>query len=105
MIPSLLFINNGLTSAEKPNWSKVVFFVGWYDVGKEVLEGLRGVKRVKNGFSHLRETNTVWYNPAVIDVDEMAQALKDAGTYLGTEKWSAFWGERVRYDHKSRRKF
>jgi hypothetical protein len=55
-------------------------------VGEEVLEGLKGVKLVNNGFRNFKETNTVWYDPAVIRVDEMEHALKDAGTYLGTEK-------------------
>jgi hypothetical protein len=33
-----------------------------------------------------KETNTVWYNPALINIDEMEKALKDAGTYLETVK-------------------
>lgn len=33
-----------------------------------------------------KETNTVWYNPALINIDEMEKALKDAGTYLETTK-------------------
>jgi hypothetical protein len=55
-------------------------------VGKEVLEGLQGIKRVKNGFRNFKEINTVWYDPAVIRIAEMEQALKDAGTYLGIAK-------------------
>jgi len=53
-------------------------------VGEEVLEGLEGVELVNNGFRDSTETNTVWYDPAVIRIDEMEKALKDAGTYLGT---------------------
>lgn len=55
-------------------------------MGEEALEGLQGVKLVNNGFRNFKETNTVWYNPAEISIDEMEQALKDAGTYLGTAK-------------------
>ena len=55
-------------------------------MGAEVLEGLKGIKRVENGFRNFREINTVWYDPAVIGVAEMEQALKAAGTYLGTAK-------------------
>jgi hypothetical protein len=53
-------------------------------VGQEALEGLKGVKRVEKGFHHLKEINTVYYNPAVITIEEMRTALKKAGTYLGT---------------------
>jgi len=55
-------------------------------VGEEVLEGLKGVELVNNGFHDFKETNTVWYDPAVIGIDQMEKALKDAGTYLGTAK-------------------
>ena len=53
-------------------------------MGEEVLEGLEGVELVNNGFRDSTETNTVWDDPAVIRIDEMEKALKDAGTYLGT---------------------
>jgi hypothetical protein len=43
------------------------------------------VKRVEKGFSYLKEINTVYYDPAVITVEEMVTALKNAGTYLGTD--------------------
>jgi hypothetical protein len=55
-------------------------------VGEEVLEGLKGVKLVNNGFGNFKETNIVWYDPAAINIYEMEQALKDAGTYLGIAK-------------------
>jgi hypothetical protein len=55
-------------------------------VGEEVLEGLKGVDLVNNGFQNATETNVVWYDPALISIDEMEKALKDAGTYLGTLK-------------------
>ena len=83
LIPILLFIGNVLSNAENPEWSKVVFFVSWYDVGEEVLEGLKGVDVVNKGFQNSTETNIVWYDPALINIDEMQKALEDAGTYLG----------------------
>ena len=52
-------------------------------MGKDVLEGLEGVKSVENGFRNFKEINTVWYDPAEIQISEMEQALKEAGTYLG----------------------
>ncbi len=55
-------------------------------MGKEVLEGLQGIKLVKNGFRNSKEINTAWYDPAEIRIAEMEQALKDAGTYLGIAK-------------------
>jgi hypothetical protein len=41
---------------------------------------------VNSGFDRDRftETNTVWYDPAIISRGEMQQALKNAGTYLET---------------------
>jgi hypothetical protein len=55
-------------------------------VGEAVLEGLKGVELVNNGFKNSKETNTVWYDPALISIDEMQKALKEAGTYLGTAR-------------------
>ena len=55
-------------------------------MGEEVLEGLKGVDVVNKGFQNFTETNIVWYDPALINIDEMEKALKDAGTYLGIAK-------------------
>jgi hypothetical protein len=41
---------------------------------------------VEKGFRGFRETNTVFYDPALITIKEMEKALKDAGTYRGTVK-------------------
>ena len=76
----------GVSLAQDAGTSKVIFSVKWYDVGKEALEGLKGVKRVEKGFRHFKEINTVYYDPAVITIEEMETALKKAGTYLGTDK-------------------
>jgi len=42
------------------------------------------VKRVEKGFRSYEEINTVYYDPAVITIEEMEAALKKAGTYVGT---------------------
>ena len=52
-------------------------------MGEEVLEGLEGVELVNNGFRDSTETNTIWYDPALIGIEKMADALKDTGTFLG----------------------
>jgi hypothetical protein len=53
-------------------------------VGKTALEGLKGIKDVEKGFKNLREINKVHYDPALITIEEMENALKRARTYLGT---------------------
>ena len=55
-------------------------------MGKATLEGLPGVKSVERGFRNAKEIDTVYYDPAVITVEEMEAALKKAGTYPGTVK-------------------
>ena len=44
------------------------------------------MKKVETGFRYFREIDTVYYDPAVITVEEMEKALKKAGTYRGTVK-------------------
>jgi hypothetical protein len=53
-------------------------------VSEEVLEGLKGVQRVNSHFIDPYEANTVWYDPALINIEQMEKALKDATVYLGT---------------------
>jgi hypothetical protein len=55
-------------------------------VGEDVLEGLKGVELVNSDYNGSNETNTVWYDPGLISIDDMEKALKEAGTYLGTEQ-------------------
>ena len=45
--------------------------------------GLPGIEHVSKGFQGHREINTVTYDPGRISADEMIDALKKAGTYLG----------------------
>ena len=86
LITALVWIGNVPASSENPNWSKAVFYVGWFDVGQDALEGLQGVKRVEKGFLNSKEINTVWYDSAEISIEELERVLKDAGTYQGTPK-------------------
>ena len=65
-----------VSPAEMSEVSKVVFYVGWYDIGKSALEGLKGIKRVEKGFRNLKEINTVYYDPILITIEEMEGALK-----------------------------
>ena len=78
-----LFSSYGISLAQDVGTSKVIFHVQWYDVGKEALEGLKGVKKVEKGFRYFKEINTVYYDPTIITIEEMERALKKAGTYLG----------------------
>lgn len=55
-------------------------------MGKRALDGLEGVKRVEKGWKNFKEINRVFYDPEVITLEEMEEALKDAGTYRGTAK-------------------
>ena len=86
LVPLLIITGNGLSNAKTPEWSRVVFYVQWYDVGKAALEGLKGVKSVEKGFHKFKEINTVFYDPALINIDEMEKSLKNAGTYLETRE-------------------
>lgn len=53
-------------------------------MSEEVLEGLSGVERVYSHYLDPHEANTVWYDPEVISVEQMEEALKDGAGYLGT---------------------
>ena len=55
-------------------------------MGEEVLEGLHGVALFDSDVRGYQEFHNVWYDPAVISVEEMEEALKDASTYLATER-------------------
>ena len=84
----LLLVTGSIFSnaEEKTGVSKVVFYVAWYDAGKAALEGLQGVIKVEKGFRGFKEINTVSYDPTLITIKEMEEALKKAGTYQGTVK-------------------
>lgn len=38
---------------------------------------------IEKGFRGFREINTVTFDPSVVTVDEMIEALRQAGTYRG----------------------
>ena len=82
----IIFAGYGVLHADQEDLSTAVFFVTWYDVGQAALEGLDGVKKVTKGFRSFKEINTVYYDPAVITIEEMEAALKKARTYRGTAK-------------------
>ena len=82
----LLFVVSSSLKAQEPYGSAVTFYVQWYDVGKKALEGLEGINKVTRGFRGFREINTAYYDPAVVTVEEMENALKKAGTYRGKVK-------------------
>ena len=55
-------------------------------MGEEVLEGLKGVELFDSDVRGYQELHNVWYDPAVTSEQAIEQALKDAATYMGTEK-------------------
>ena len=87
MIIALVYISGNLTFAGQTELdSKVTFTVQWYDVGKAALEGLAGVHKVEKGFRGSKEINTVYFDPDLITIEKMQDALKEAGTYVGIFK-------------------
>jgi len=50
-------------------------------MGAAALEWLKGVEK---GYRYFEEINTVYYDPAIITIEEMEMALKKAGTYIRT---------------------
>ena len=63
--------------------SEATFYVHWYSVGASALEGLDGVTDVTKGFRGSKEINTVTYDPEKVSVEQMTEALEEAGTYRG----------------------
>jgi hypothetical protein len=41
---------------------------------------------LKKGFHNFKEINTVYYEASIITIEEMEDALRKAGTYLGIVK-------------------
>ena len=75
-----------LVAEDKQTETKVVFYVYCFDVGHTALKDLKGVHKVLKGIKNSREINTVYFDPEVITVKQMEEALKKAKTYRGTEK-------------------
>jgi len=76
--------SEGAAFAQEEGQSKVVFKVKCYDDGKTALQGLKGITRIETGFHYLHETDTVYFDPTMITVEEMEAALKKAGTFVET---------------------
>lgn len=53
-------------------------------MSEEVLDGLKGVERVYSHFLDSHEANTVYYDPALTNIENIENALKDGAGYLGT---------------------
>ena len=95
----IIIINAKLPSEDEDReLAKAVFYVAWYDVSEEVLDGLEGVERVYSHFLDSHEANTVWYDPALIKIEQMENALKDGGGYLGTVNWIMIWDQTLILD-------
>jgi hypothetical protein len=73
-----------LAEEQDKGTGKAVFKVNCYDEGKSALQGLRGIQRIETGFHYVHETDTVYYYPKKITIEEMETALKKAGTYVET---------------------
>ena len=83
----MVFLSNVLSEGQNSDLAGAEFLVSWFDVGEEVLEGLKGVELVNSGYHGSMETNAVLYDPALIRVDQIENVLKETGIYLGTVKW------------------
>ena len=81
-----LFSGDRVALAQDTEVSKVIFKVKCYDEGKAALQGLKGIHKIETGFHYVHETDTVYYDPKMITIEEMEAALKKAGTYVETMK-------------------
>ncbi len=75
---------DGTAVAQQQSTGEVVFKVRCYDEGKAALRGMKGILRIETGFHYLHETDTVFFDPKAVTVEEMEEALKKAGTYVET---------------------
>lgn len=70
--------------AQEKGTSRVIFRVRCYDEGKAALQGMKGIHSIETGVHYLHETDTVYFDPKLITVEEMEAALKRAGTFIET---------------------
>ena len=80
------FVDDGTAAAQDKGMLKVIFKVKCYDEGKAALQGLNGIYKIETGFHYLHETDTVYFDPKAVTIEEMESALKNAGTYVETIK-------------------
>lgn len=66
----------GTVFAQEKGTSKAIFKVKCYDEGKAALRGLKGIQKIDTGFHYIHETDTVYFDPKVITIEEMETALK-----------------------------
>jgi copper chaperone CopZ len=78
------FRNVGTALAGENGTAKVIFKVKCYDEGRAALRGIKGIERIETGFHYFDETDTVYFDPKLVTVEEMESALKKAGTYVET---------------------
>ena len=74
----------GTAIAQERGMAKAIFKVRCYDEGKAALQGMKGIQRIDTGFHYLHETDTVYFDPNAVTIEEMEAALKRAGTYVET---------------------
>jgi peptide methionine sulfoxide reductase MsrA len=67
-----------------PDTNRVTFAVHCYDVGASTLDNLPGVLQIERGWQGRQEVNRIVFDPRQISVEQMAEHLRRAGTYLGT---------------------
>ncbi len=84
VISVIVLSGRAMSSGPENSESKVVFAVHCYDDGARALQGMPGVIRIEKGHRFSRETDTVYYDPAIITIEKMENALKQAGTYRDT---------------------
>lgn len=53
-------------------------------MGYAALDGQPGVVSVEKGWRRFKEVNRVVYDPSKINIAQMEQLLRDAGTYRAT---------------------
>ena len=78
------FLGDGTALAQEQGTASVIFRVTCYDEGKAALQGMKGIQRIETGFHYLHETDTVYFDPKLITIEEMETVLKKAGTYVET---------------------
>lgn len=64
--------------------SRAIFYVQCFGVGETTLKALPGVHRVKVSFHNFRPVVTAWYDPGVVSLDRLEEALVEADTFDAT---------------------
>jgi len=86
---TLLLVLGSVSSAcatEHDGEAAVTFTVGCFDVGASALRGRPGILSVQKGWHDGKEVNRVVFDPQKVSVPSMEAWLKNAGTFIGSEK-------------------